>query len=323
MRTCYDVEETDAFLAARELLLRRCGAWAEAHGLVMSLPLAGTLLDSRHFSSDGRLGYWTPAQVRRALLEWIPEKVTALYEDLLDAPETLRTLLRYLEAHGLRDPRGAAVEENESAIDAVVKEFADAIGDQERYGMAKTVAMCARERGVDISDPEALTGFLADVREGRLLLDEDLLGRALERQLGRPAPGQERKFTQLPVTLPAREELTAAAGRSKVAGQLRAFAEWLGPGGRALTSAGNIRPADARELIALLATGDEGLRFHSAAELPGPDLIVNWAASGKPASSTHSGAAHGASVSAGSAARCRNRRNRETTRSWNNCRTVA
>jgi hypothetical protein len=143
---------------------------------VISLPPAGTLLDSRHFSSDGRLGYWNPAQVRRALLEWIPEKVTAPYEDLLDAPETLRTLLRYLEAHGLRDPRGAAVEENESAIDAVAKDFADAIGDQERYGMTKTVAMSAQDRGVDISDPEALTVFLADVREGRPLLNEDRLG---------------------------------------------------------------------------------------------------------------------------------------------------
>jgi hypothetical protein len=277
VRTCYDIEETDAYVAARELLLRRCGAWAETHGLVMSLPLAETLLDSRHFSSDGRLGYWTPAQVRRALLEWIPEKVTAPDEDLLDAPETLRTLLRYLDAHGLRDPRGAAVQENESAIDAAAKQFADAIGDRERYGMAKTVAMSARDRGVDIGDPAALTAFLDNVREGRVVLDEDLLGRVLKRQLGRSAPGQERKFAQLPVSLPTPEELTAAAGRSKVAGQLRAFAEWLGPGGRALTPAGNIRPADARELIALLGTGDEGLRFRSAAELPGLDLIVSWA----------------------------------------------
>lgn len=277
MRTCYDIEETDAYVAARELLLRRCGTWAETHGLVMSLPLAETLLDSRHFSSDGRLGYWTPAQVRRALLEWIPEKVTAPDEDLLDAPETLRTLLRYLDAHGLRDPRGAAVQENESAIDAAAKKFADAIGDRERYGMAKTVAMSARDRGVDIGDPAALTAFLDNVREGRVVLDEDLLGRVLKRQLGRSAPGQERKFAQLPVSLPTPEELTAAAGRSKVVAQLRAFAEWLGRSGRALTPAGNIRPADARELIALLGTGDEGLRFRSAAELPGLDLIVSWA----------------------------------------------
>ncbi len=92
---------------------------------------------------------------------------------------SLRTLLRYLDAHGLRDPRGAAIEENESAIDAVAKQFADAIGDRERYGTAKTVAMSARDRGVDIGDPAALTAFLDDVREGRVVLDEDLLGRVL------------------------------------------------------------------------------------------------------------------------------------------------
>jgi hypothetical protein len=181
VRTYYEIEETGAYLAARELLLRWCGAWAEASGLVMSRPLAGALLDSRHFSPDGRLGYWTPAQVRRALLEWIPEKVTAPEEDLLDAPETLRTLLRYLDAHGLRDPRGAAVVENEPAIDAAAKEFAHALGDQERYGMAKTMAMSARDRGVDIGDPEALTAFLDDVQDGRLVLDESL-ARALDQQ---------------------------------------------------------------------------------------------------------------------------------------------
>ena len=203
MRTCYDIEETDGYLAARELLVRRCETWAAANGLEMSPPLAGTLLDSRHFSSDGRLGYWNPAQVRRALLEWIPEKVTAPEEELLGAPQTLRTLLRYLEAHGLRDPRGAAAEENEEAIDAAAGQFADAIGDRERYGMAKTMAMSARDRGVDIGDPEALTAFLADVRDGRLQLDEELLGHVLHRQLDGPVQGQERRFAQLPVT-PAR-----------------------------------------------------------------------------------------------------------------------
>ena len=277
MRTYYDIEETDAYLGARELLVRRCEAWAGANGLVMSPPLAEALLDSRYFSSDGRLGYWTPAQVRRTLLEWITEKVTAPEEDLLEAPQTLRTLLRYLDTHGLRDPRGAATEENESAIDAAAKQFADAIGDQERYGIAKTVVLSARDRGIDIGDPEALTAFLNDVQAGRLVLDEDLLENALERQLGRSAPGRARKFAQLPVRLPHAEELAAAAGHSKVTGQLRAFAEWLGPKGRALTPSGNIRPADAQELITLLETGDEGLRFRSAAELPGLDLIVNWA----------------------------------------------
>ena len=276
MRTWYEIEETDGYSAARELLLRRCEAWAETNGLALSPLLAGALLDSRHFSSDGRLGYWTPAQVRRALLEWIPEKVTATREDLLEAPGSLRTLLRYLDAHGLRDPRGSATGENESAIDAAAKEFADALADQERYGTAKTVTMSALDRGVDIGDPQAFAAFLDDVQEGRITLDQNLLERALERQLTRPAQ-EERKFAQLPVRLPPPEELHAAAQRSKVTGQLRTLVEWLGPAGRPLTQTGMIRPADARELITLLGTGDEGLRFRSAAELPGLDLLVTWA----------------------------------------------
>jgi hypothetical protein len=80
---------------------------------------------------------------------------------------------------------------------------------------------------------------------------------------------------QLPVSLPAGEELAAAAERSTVVGQFRALAEWLGPQGRALTTAKNIRPADARELVTLLGTGEEGLKFRSAAELPGLNLIVS------------------------------------------------
>jgi hypothetical protein len=272
----YEIEESGGYFAARELLLRRCEAWAETNGLALSPLLAAALLDSRHFSSDGRLGYWTPAQVRRALLEWIPEKVTAPREDLLEAPGTLRTLLRYLDAHGLRDPRGAATTDNESAIDAAEKEYPGALADPGRYGTAKTVAMSALNRGVDISDPQALAAFLHDVQEGRISLDQDRLEHALERQLTRPAQ-EERKFAQLPVRLPAPEELQAAAGRSKVTGQLRALVDWLGPAGRPLTQAGMIRPADARELITLLGTGDEGLRFRSAAELPGLDLIVTWA----------------------------------------------
>jgi hypothetical protein len=113
------------------------------------------LLDSRHFSTDGRLGHWTPAQVERALLHWIPGKVTATPEDLLGAPETLRSLLRYLEATGLRDPRGATVAENEAAIEAAAAEFSAAIADPDRYGLAKTMALAA---GLD--QPEAIQAFL-------------------------------------------------------------------------------------------------------------------------------------------------------------------
>jgi hypothetical protein len=72
VRTWFEIEETDVCVTARQTLLRRYGAWATARGLVMVPSLAEALVDSRYFSSDGRLGYWIPAQVERALLDWIP-----------------------------------------------------------------------------------------------------------------------------------------------------------------------------------------------------------------------------------------------------------
>ncbi|HWG62850.1 MAG TPA: hypothetical protein VG253_14195, partial [Streptosporangiaceae bacterium] len=272
MRTWFEIEETDIYLTVRETLLRRCEAWAAARGLAMAPSLAEALLDSRHFSTDGRLGYWTPAQVERALLDWIPGKVTAAPKDLLDAPETLRSLLRYLEATGLRDPRGASTAENEAAIDATATEFEAAVADPGRYGLAKTMALAA---GLDHAD--AIEAFLRDGPEGLPGVDPDVVQAAIARQARLPAPNAERKMPQLPVSLPAREELAAAAGRSKVVGQFRALAEWLGPQGRALTTAKNISPADARELVVLLGTGEEGVKFRSAAELPGLNLVVSWA----------------------------------------------
>jgi hypothetical protein len=272
MRTWFEIEETDIYLAVRETLLRRCEAWAAARSLAMAPSLAEALLDSRHFSTDGRLGYWTPAQVERALLDWIPEKVTAAPEDLLGAPETLRSLLRYLEATGLRDPRGATAAENEAAIDAAAAEFSAAIADPDRYGLAKTMALAA---GLD--KPEAIEAFLQGGPGTLPDVDPEVVRAAMARQARLRALHAERKMPQLPVSLPAREELAAAAWRSKVVGQFRALAEWLGPQGRALTTAKNIRPADARELVTLLGTGEEGLKFRSAAELPGLNLVVSWA----------------------------------------------
>ncbi len=277
MRTRYEIEDTDGYLAARELLLRRCGSWAAANDRALSLPLAGALLDSRHFSPDGRLGYWTPSQVHRALLEWIPGKVTAPQEDLLAAPETLRSLLRYLDATGLRDPRGAATAENEAAIDAAAKEFGAAIADQGRYGLAKTAVLSAGYGDAGMRLPDGLASFLHRPEEDLPTFDAAKLEDLLERQLMLPGLGHDRTYPQLPVRLPAWEELADAAERSTVVGQFRALAAWLGPKGRVLTPAKNIRPADARELIALLGTGDEGLKFHSAAELPGLNLVVSWA----------------------------------------------
>jgi hypothetical protein len=273
VRTCFEFAETDEYFAVRDLLIRRCERWAAGLGLPMSPKLAEAVLDSRHFSVDGRLGYWTAEQVCWALLDWLPGKVAVPGEDLLPAPETLRTLLRYLDSHGLRDPRGADLKDNEAAIDSAAARFAEAIRDEGRYGMAKIVAMSARDHGVDFSDPGAMRAFVEKVQTGRVVLDAERMQRAMERG----SLEQERAIPQLPVRLPPADELAEAAGLSVAVKRLTQFATWVGAGGRVLTASGHLKPADARELVKLLGTGEEGLKFRSATELPILSRIVSWA----------------------------------------------
>jgi hypothetical protein len=81
---------------------------------------------------------------------------------------------------------------------------------------------------------------------------------------------------------PVDGELAIEAGRAWPVGQVRTFLGWVGEG-RALTQAGRVRLADARELVGLLDIGDlvesreTGWRVSSSAELPRLTAIVEWA----------------------------------------------
>jgi hypothetical protein len=52
----------------------------------------------------------------------------------------------------------------------------------------------------------------------------------MEEQIGRPAPGEERTFAQLPVCLPQAAELTAAVGASRVVSGLQADIDTVAAG---------------------------------------------------------------------------------------------
>jgi hypothetical protein len=79
-------------------------------------------------------------------------------------------------------------------------------------------------------------------------------------------------------------DLDRSAAESRLAGQIRAFAAWVGQG-RKLTQTGRITLADARELVALLDTGDRidpkigdrVFKTTSSAELYRLTVIVEWA----------------------------------------------
>lgn len=278
MRTHFEPEEAEEFEAAKDLLIRRCQTWAAGREPAADEMLLAAALDSRHRSRDGRLGFWDPGQVRRLLLEWIPHYVVAP-PDVTAATESLRTLLRYMDAAGLLDPRGAALPELERAVTEAAAEYPAAVADELRWGVAKYWAQKAFDAGVDLTDPKALDRFQRDVDAGRVPYDQDTLDKLFVARMTGAGPDEERAFSQPPVALPPASELAEAAARSQVVRQLTALAEWAGAEGRPLTGTGALRLADARELAGLLGTGEQDLKVRSSTEMRRLNLLFSWAKS--------------------------------------------
>jgi hypothetical protein len=72
-------------------------------------------------------------------------------------------------------------------------------------------------------------------------------------------------------------ELRQQAEASTIVAQLRGLVEWAGRDGRAVTAAGRLRMADARELVDVLGTDDKVEGVRSSADLPRLGLLVEWA----------------------------------------------
>lgn len=277
MRTHFEPDEAEEFEAAKELLIRRCLAWADERGERAEEMMLSEALDSRHNSRDGRLAYWGPDQVEVFLLEWIPRHVIARQDVLDTGPESLLVLLRYLAAFGLRDPRGADLAELETAVAATAAKYPAALADPLRQSIGKFWARTALDNGVDLTDPRSLNRFQRDVDAGRVSYESDVLDSLIKARFLEPEPEEERAYAQPPVRLPDAAGLSEAAARTTVVRQLTALADWVGKDGRPLTATGNLRLADARTLAELLGTGEQNLKVRSSAEMRRVGLLVAWA----------------------------------------------
>ena len=283
MRMFFEPEDVESYEAATELLTRRAADWAREHGLVLDPFILSAAMDFRHQSVDGRLGRWTTDLVQEFLLDWMPRKISAPATEVTAAPETLRTLLRYLRDVELDDPTGATLPELEAAITDAAGRFPAAMSDERTFGLAKFWAMTAMAAGVDVTDGSAMQRFTLDVQNGRAEYDEDVLNEIMRRRF-RHDSSPQRELPQLPVSLPSEEELADHAQKSQVVQQLRTLVDWVGTG-RPLTATGQVKLADARELVPLLGTGDVinprigGRTFHttSSAQLGHLSLLIEWA----------------------------------------------
>jgi len=284
MRTYFQPEDVEAFETAKELLSRRCVAWAESYGHPID-PLALTVaLDFRHCSVDGRLGYWTVGLVEEFLLSDVPRTLSITAQAAAGPPETLRLLVRYLHAVGLADPTGDPLVDLEAAITKAEADFPAAMADERNFGMSKFWLVTATRHGVDPTDGAAMNRFFDNVRANRVDYDHDVLAHIAARDAREGGDRPERAVPQLPVALPAEPELAAIAEHTPVVVRLRALVDWVGDG-RALTNTGNVKLGDAHELVALLDTGDTPdrqigehvYRTRSSADLPGLARVLDLA----------------------------------------------
>ncbi|MEV6125016.1 hypothetical protein AB0M23_31660 [Streptomyces sp. NPDC052077] len=280
MRMRFEPEAEEEFEAAQGLLVDRLVRWAGEQALPADGFTAEAALDYRNrATADGRLGLWESRHVEEFLLSWLPQNVTELPgEERGDAPGTLRTLLRYLHAAQLADPRGPSLQDSLAAVDRVAERYPAAMADRTRWGLAKFWAMTAAEQGVDVLDGAELQRFADRARRGETAYDEQTLDAIMERRLaGRALSDSARAEPQLPVVLPQDDELRRSAGASTAVAQLRGLTEWAGRDGRPVTATGRLRMADARELTDLLGTGDKTDGVRSSADLPRLGLLVEWA----------------------------------------------
>ncbi|TDC26122.1 hypothetical protein E1265_05100 [Streptomyces sp. 8K308] len=276
----FEAGAEEEYEAARRLFVDRLLRWAGERDMPVDEPLAEAALDYRHrATADGRLGLWEPRHVEELLLSWLPETITELPgEERGVAPGTLRTLLSYLHAERLADPRGPALQDSLAAVDAAAGRYPAAMADRTRWGLAKFWATTAAEQGVDVFDPAALQRFGKRARSGEVAYDRQVLNAIMERRLtGRALSGVDRAEPQLPVALPPDDELCRQAESSAIVARLRGLAEWAGRDGRAVTATGRLRMADARELVDVLGTGDNVEGVRSSADLPRLGLLVEWA----------------------------------------------
>ncbi|WP_307845599.1 hypothetical protein [Planomonospora sp. ID67723] len=271
VRMHFDPEEAEEFEAVKDLLIRRCTAWAGRHRMEAGELALSVALDSRHHSADGRLGYWTPREVRETLLRWMPRQMTADPGELGSAPESLRTLLCYLASSGLLDPRGATLAELGRAVTETAREYPEAVVNPYRWGLVKFWAMTAREHGVDPADDRAFAEFQRDVEAGRVRYDERVLGYLVRWQTLEPGPGQKRTAVRPPVSLASDSEIDEAAASSMVVRDLVSITGWAGADGRPLTG-GKLQPQDAFLLEELLGIGGSGAGAHAET-----DLLLKWA----------------------------------------------
>jgi hypothetical protein len=282
MRMVFIAAPDEVFYPARDRLVTAFDRWARQERRPIDPFVVETLVEHRWAAGDGLLCRWYSADLREALCDWFPRKVTMLPDEWPAVVPTVHAFVDFLFAEDLADARCATREDLHASLDVLAGDFNAAMGDQTRYGLAKFWAMRMLADGVDPADQRSSERYIADLHSGRITVDQQLLDQVMTNHLA--VHGDERPPPLPAVAVPDDTTLAASAGESVVLDRMLRFVDWVGTG-RALTATGRLRLADARELISVLdlpdvvdpQIGGKIFKTKSSEELYETSVVFAWA----------------------------------------------
>ncbi len=182
---------------------------------------------------------WREGEIRELLLGVFPRKVQSDPSLLRDGPGVLVSFLRYLDK--TRQLRGSGLSRLEAELAEVGPQFAPAMQDASRFGMAKSLFASMSADGVELEDPDAISAWIEDFNarpyDERAALTDDVVPALPPPDLVLP-----------PVTLASEQELHRAAEAAPLVSRVNALLAYVGPQGRAVTQTGALRVLDAKAL---------------------------------------------------------------------------
>ncbi len=283
MRLQFDDDDEDGYFETRDELLDELEAAFVADGRAAAdvADVVGSismLLDWRWNYSSGQLDDWSRGDVYEFLIEWLPRKYSAPPEP---GGEMCSAVADFFVHMGARDRLTGGADRAASLV-ALAYELSDqtveAMGNPANFGMAKSLFAdgagnplgdigALLESGVDADDPEfhaliqeRMTEFNAMPMEQRKAITDRSM-------TAPPAPRFRIPVVDVP---PTADELEQSIAASRLVGMVDGLVEFVGTSGVAVTQAGNLRLADANQLVVLLGTDDVYARLPPWSDEPEP-----------------------------------------------------
>jgi len=274
-------DDEERFFVARDELLERFEWWLVAQGRSVDLRADAELVLGFKWSYlDGHLGRWRTTDLDELLLELYPRKVVADRELAELTVPAVAGLLEFLDEQGLLAPGSDPLPVLLARLEALRGPFLEALGDPSRHGLGKSLFGAMMADGVDLDDDAAVGGWVEAFNAGPREERDRVLGPAMA-QMAAASEGRRRLR---PVTIAPVVELEQAAREAPAMVRFARFVDHVTTP-RKLTEKGNLKLADARELVELLelddrldeTIGERTFTTKSSTELPTLDLTFRWA----------------------------------------------